>query len=736
MNNQLDWRGARWISMEGGDGLPIFRRPVALSNKPISRATVHLCGLGQHELRLNGRKVGQDVLEPGWTNYRKSCLYVTHDGTELLHAGAENVIDVWLGNGMYHVGSSNRYKKFKASFGPPKLIFLMQIDFADGSSESIVSDDAWRCAAGPITFSCIYGGEDYNARRDEPSDWKPVTIVDGPGGALVSQTAPPIRVMQTFPAALIVSRPEPGVIVCDVGQNISGWPQVTAKGPAGSRVTLLTGELLDENSRVTQKNTGSPVSFAYTLNGSYKGECWHPTFSLTGFRYIEVRATGCEVLDVLGHFVHSSAKPVGTFECSNEQLNHIHRLILAAIKSNLQSVITDCPHREKLGWLEQTHLMGPSILWNFDGRELYRKISRDMRDAQHDSGCVPTIAPEYVTFKDQYADFSNSPEWGSAAVINPWLIYQRYGDRQILEENYESMRRYVEYLHARSDDGIIAFGLGDWYDIGSGEPGYSKLTSKALTGTAIFYADLTILARVAALLGRGDDADRFAALARNVRESFNARLFDRATHQYDRGSQTAHAMALALGLVESENRALVLDHLIDDIRRHDNHITAGDIGFKFVLEALAEAGRSDVIFDLLSRTDPPSYGAQLARGATTLTEAWDANPDKSQNHLMLGHAEAWFYEWLAGIQIDLSAPPPRQIVIRPTPVRDVTWAQAWHESVLGPIACRWDRDGNVCRLNLSIPPGAAATVIFPSKMQAGAEHVVGPGKSLFEWNAV
>jgi hypothetical protein len=309
-------------------------------------------------------------------------------------------------------------------------------------------------------------------------------------------------------------------------------------------------------------------------------------------------------------------------------------------------------------------------------------------------------------------------------------VYQRYGDRQILEENYESMRRYVEYLHARADDGIIAFGLADWYDIGPGDPGFSKLTSKALTATAIFYCDLTILARVATLLGRVDDADRYAALARQVRQSFNARLFNPSLNHYDRGSQTANAMALALNLVEPQHRAAVLENLINDIRRHDNHITAGDIGFKFVLDALAQAGRSDVIFDLLSRPDPPSYGAQLARGASTLTEAWDANPNKSQNHLMLGHAEAWFYEWLVGIQIDLSQPPRQQVVIRPTPVGDVTWAEASYESALGPIACRWERDADRCHMRLSLPPGATAAVQLPDD-----RRVVEGGISVFDWSA-
>lgn len=711
-----DWC-AKWIGANAdayrSTALPIFRRAVRC-DQLVTRALVYLCGLGHYELHINGSRVGEDVLDPGWTNYARTCLYAVHDITPLVHQG-ENVIGVMLGNGMYNV-TGGRYRKFKGSFGPPKLILQAHIDFADGSSETLVSDGSWRASPGPITFSCIYGGEDYDARLeqrgwDSPGfddrHWQPVSVIDGPGGTLRPQTAPPVRVMKTY-VPIHVTRPAENAAVYDLGQNFSGWPKVTASGPAGAPIKLITGELLDDAGLVSQKNTGSPVSFSYTLCGE-ENENYHPRFSYTGFRYLQVETEPAVNLSVEGQFLHSSAPVVGHFACSNPLFNQIHALILAAMRSNLQSVLTDCPHREKLGWLEQAHLMGPSLLCNFDLSQFFAKVCGDMRDAQHDDGCMPTIAPEYLVFKDKWADFSNSPEWGSACVMVPWLVYQRYLDRQILIDNFEMMRKYVDYLHSREEEGLICFGLGDWYDIGPGEPGFSKLTSKALTGTAIYCADLEVLRKTAEVLDLREVAKRYRDEARRIGAAFNAKCFDPSTGRYDRGSQTAQAMPMALGLVEVHQYARFAEHLIADIRAHDNHITAGDIGFPFVLKALA-GRRSDVIFDVLSRTDPPSYGSQLARGATTLTEAWDANPKNSQNHLMLGHADLWFYESLAGIHIDLSRASGEQIVIRPAPVGDVVWAEAKQETILGTVMSRWERKGDGFELDVTIPPNCEANV--------------------------
>jgi hypothetical protein len=533
--------------------------------------------------------------------------------------------------------------------------------------------------------------------------------------------------MQALRAAKI-TEPAPGKRVYDLGQNFSGVPGIVARGEAGKTITLTTGELLDERGFVTQKNSGSPVNFTYTLRGGDdKEEVWRPRFTYTGFRYVQAEGDLDALKDVRGEFIYSSAKQVGHFQCSNDLLNQIHALILNAIKSNMQHVLTDCPHREKLGWLEQSHLMGPAIFYNFDVASLYAKIARDIRDAQHENGCVPTIAPQYTRFEKPWDVFNDSPEWGSAAVINPWLVYKFTGDEKILRDNYDVMKRYVEYLHTREQDGIIDYGLSDWYDIGPGDPGLSKLTSKAVTATGIYLQDVAVLWQVAKRLGHREDENRYLEFSRRIRRGFNRKFVDPATKRCDTGSQTAQAFAL-FGAEYDDWKAIV-DTLIADIRTHDNHITAGDIGFAFVIRALADhdPDRSDVIFDLLTQTTPPSYGAILARGATTLTEAWDANPKVSQNHLMLGHAEIWFWEYLAGIRVDLSRPAGDQILIRPAPVGDITWCEARYDSALGPIAVRWERAGEKFDLAVTIPDGAAARVQLPDTrpprdVRAGTHH--------------
>ena len=725
-----DWR-AKWIAAEpdqpqtgAGRGqpksgtMPLFRHTFRL-NKRVARSLLHISGLGQYEARVNGTKVADAVLTPGWTDYRKTVYYNTYDVSGLLRTGG-NAIGVMLGNGMYNVVKvPGRYTKFAGSFGQPKLIAQLRIVFADGQSIDIISNASWKTHSGPITFSHPYGGEDYDARLepdgwDMPAspdqDWSQAQEVGGPGGNLVAQLNPDIKVLRLYDPVRL-STPKPGILVYDLGQNFSGWPRITVRGAAGATIKLIPGELLDDAGLVSQQSSKGPQWYSYTLKGS-GNETWRPRFSYWGFRYVQVEGASQDSITLQGQFVHSSATATGQFSCSKPLFNRIHDLIGAAIRSNMQSVFTDCPHREKLGWLEETHLLGSAILYNYDVSRLYEKVADDIHDSQQANGLVPDIAPEYVVFDGGFRD---SPEWGSAAVLDPWLAYRHFAGRQNLTRHYEDMKRYVEYLSSRAQDGIISYGLGDWYDIGPGAPGYSKLTSTALTATAIYYADIITMKKVAELLGKAEDARSFESLASAVRGAFNAKLLDPSTGVYDRGSQTAFAMPLAVGLVPAEHRAAVLNKLVDDIRRHDNHVTAGDVGFHFVVQALSEGGRSDVIYDMLSRTDAPSYGFQLAQGATSLTEAWDASPRSSQNHFMLGHAEEWFYRHLAGIDFDVSRPEPERITIRPRLAGDISEAQASYDSVLGRIVSHWKREPGKVQLEVVVPPNSTATVHVPTK---------------------
>jgi len=416
------------------------------------------------------------------------------------------------------------------------------------------------------------------------------------------------------------------------------------------------------------------------------------------------------IADLHGQFVTSCSAIVGDFACSNPMFNRTAEIIRWAMRNNLMSVLTDCPHRERLGWLEETHLVGPSLMYNDDIAALFTKVCGDIADAQTSSGLVPDIAPEYTVFSGGFRD---SPEWGSAAVLIPWQMYQWYGDTNILARRYQTMKRYVEYLGSQAHGNILSTGLGDWYDLGPNPPGYAQLTPPALTATAFYYHDIVILQQSAKLLGNAEDAARFADLANQVRESFNSALYHPDLHSYATGSQTANAIPLVFEIAPSADRYAILENIVQDIRKHNNGLTSGDVGYRYLLRALADGGRSDVIFDMSSRTDRPGYGMILAKGATSLTEAWDARPDSSQDHFMLGHIMEWFYSDLAGIQPDPAGPGFKKIIIRPTPVGDITWARASYISVRGTIQSSWQISGNRFSLDLVIPANCTATVQLP-----------------------
>jgi alpha-L-rhamnosidase len=725
-----DMRGA-WISnpdhsLRSGP-LPLLRKEVAIG-KPLRRALAMISGLGFHELRINGTKVGDHVLAPAWTNFRATALYETFDVTSVLHPGA-NALGVMLGNGFYNV-AGGRYTKYTASFGNPRLWMQLHLEFEDGTASDLATDPSWKVHDGPVTFSCIYGGEDYDARLepagwDKPgfddSGWLRVTGNEGPGGVLRAQSSPPVRVQEEF-RTVKVTQPKPGVTVYDLGQNFAGWPKVTVSGPAGAHVRMTPGELLDASGLVSQRSSGGPMWFSYVLNGSGR-ETWSPRFSYYGFRYVQVEGDA-KVENLRGEFVHLDAARIGQFSSSNELFNRIHHLIDAAVRSNLQHVLTDCPHREKLGWLEQSYLMGSSLLYNWDLRTFLPKIVRDMREAQTVAGLVPDIAPEYVVFSRGFRD---SPEWGSAGVLIPWLAWQWYGDHGTVADAFGMMNRYVEYLASQARDGILSYGLGDWYDIGPRGPGPSQLTPLGLTATATYLEDLSTVERAARLLGR-PEAGHFAAIRDGVLEAFQRAYYRPSETGYATGSQTSLAMPLALGIAPEAARAALVDKLVADIRSRGNHTSAGDVGYTYVVKALLNAGRSDVLFDLANQPTKPSYAAQLAAGATSLTEAWDANPHSSQNHLMLGHIEQWFYAGLAGIRVDPASPGLSHILIQPEPVGDLKWVKASWETFRGPVAVEWRSDGETFRLNVDIPPGMTADVRLPG----GRAQAIGSGRNQFE----
>ena len=748
-----DWNGAKWIAMEPDvdslkciegntgkwkDGGPVFDKPVApyklpqlrrefTATKPVKRAMAYICGLGQFEMFLNGEKVGDHFLDPAWTKFDKEAQYVAFDITGELRDG-KNAVGVMLGNGYYHT-PHGRYLKLLFSYGAPKMICKLQIEYADGTAQTVVSDDKWRASESPVTFSSIYGGEDYDASAVQPGwaepgfddrKWKKAVLTQGAGVKLIPQISEPLKVMERIPTVRRF-RAANGNWVYDLGQNASGIVQLTVRAVTPQSIKLIPGELINDDSTVNQRASGAPFYHVYTARGDGSSETWHPQFTYYGFRYVEVEGAvpvgesnpGAlpEVIDITGLHTRNSAAQVGTFACSDPLFNKIHTLIDWAVRSNMASVLTDCPHREKLGWLEVTHLMGGSIQYRYDISRLYAKQVNDMRTAQHANGMVPTIAPQYVTFSP---DFIDTPEWGSAFVIIPWNLYEWYGDLAPLRDNYERMKRYVDYLGSRADNHIVAYGLGDWYDIGPDRPGYAQLTSNGVTATAIYYQDVKILERAARLLGKEADVRKYAALASDIKRAFNEKFFDKKTLKYDRDSQTANSIALHMDLVEPQYKAVVRQNLIDDIRRRGNALTAGDVGYRYVLRALEENDASEVIYDMNSRYDVPGYGYQLAHGATCLTESWQAYREVSNNHCMLGHLMEWLYSGLGGIRQSPGSAGYKEIVVRPQVVGDIHSAAVSFRSPYGLIRSEWSDSPQQYRQRVEIPANTTALVYLPA----------------------
>lgn len=692
----------------------------------LRRAVLHVAGPGCYEFSLNGKKVGDALFPSGWTKYDKTCLYDTYDVTSLVKAG-NNAAGILIGNGMYRV-VGGRYYKFLGSFGPPKAIAQIWLEYRDGKVEVIGTGSDWKMNAGPITFSCVYGGEDYDARLEQAgwalpgfsdSGWQQAMIVPGPGGALrgLSCSSPPIRAFEVL-RPVKVTDIKAGVRVYDLGQNASIMPRLKARGVAGASVRIIPAELIHDDGTVNRRSCGGGNAWwQYTLKGGGKQEEYFPKFYYHGSRYLQVECSSPEGsklprVEIEGVVVHGDCEPVGEFECSNELFNRIRRLIRWAQRSNMMTVLTDCPHREKLGWLEQYHLNGPSLRYEFNLAQLFTKGMNDMADCQLPDGLVPDIAPEYVRFSGGFLD---SPEWGSACVLVPWQQYLFHGDVTLMRRYYPVMEAYVAYLGSRATNHIVSHGLGDWYDIGPKPPGYAQLTPIPLTATAFYYYDCWVLAQAAALLGNPAKAEQYSKLAAAIREAFNNEFFDEEKGFYGWNSQAGNAIALEMGLAPEEARARILKAIVEDVTSRGNAITAGDVGYRYLLRALAGQGRSDVIYAMNNQSEKPGYGYQLQRGATSLTEAWDARPESSHNHFMLGQIMEWFYHDLAGIQPCTEGAGFKKTVFQPSFPEGLTWARASYGSDFGKISSYWERRGNRILLRVTVPPNATGELRIPCK---------------------
>jgi len=716
-----DWY-AKWVSAPppkdksvSYEPSPFFRKAFMLA-KPVKKARVYISGLGYYELYLNGKKVGDHVLDPAFTRYDRRVLYVTYDVTDQLVQG-KNAVGVVLGNGWYNMHTHSEWDFDKAPWRDrPTMICQLEVEFVDGSSTIITSDSRWKVSTGPIVFESIRNGETYDARLEKPrwntadyddSAWATALVVPGPKGKFSAQMLSPIKVMKTIKPVKL-TEPKPAVFVFDIGQNIAGWAQLRVSGPVGTRVQMKYAERLYDDGTVSQEGIATfskQYAFqtdTYILKGQ-GAEVWEPRFVYHGFQYVEVTGfPGKPTFDSLrGRVAHTAFEQAGRFECSNELFNKIQRNTLWSYIGNFHGYPTDCPHREKNGWTGDAHLAAEQGLYNFAPAAAYTKWMNDFKDEQRQSGELPGIVP---TSGWGY-HWGNGPAWDSAYVLIPWYLYQYCGDVRILAEHYDRLKRYVDYLTSKASNHVVSIGLGDWV------PAKTK-TPEKVTSTGYYYCDAVIVSRAAELLGKDEDAKKYADLARDIKEAFNKEFFDDTTGQYAGGTQTALSCALYHGFVEPEERERVVNNLVSNVESQQGHLDAGILGTKYLLNSLTENGRADVAYTIATRTTYPSWGHWIARGATTLWEQWGG--EASRNHIMFGDISAWFYKALAGINPDPNVPGFKHIIIHPNPVSDLKWVHAEHSSMYGKIISYWRKKDGGFTLEVTIPANTTATVYVPT----------------------
>jgi len=706
---RTEWKGS-WIG-----GRNQLRKEFPLDGR-VKRARAFVCGLGYHELRVNGRKAGGHVLDPGWTTYDKRVLYVTYDVTNALRQGP-NAVGVVLGNGKY---------------GSRALLVQINIELEGGTRTSLVSDASWKAANGPILEDSVYNGETYDARLETPGwdrpgfddkAWGPVEAVKAPAGVLSAQMMPAIQVVDTVLPVKMTS-PQPGVYVFDMGQNFSGWARLRVKGPRGTDVRMRFVELVYDNGMINRENLrAARAEDHYILKGEGE-ETWEPRFTYHGFRYVELSGfPGTPMPDsIRGRVAHSAVRPIGSFVASKDILNRLQRIITWGQKTNLHSIPTDCDQRdERMGWMGDAQGTAEEAMMNFDMAAFYTNFVRDIRDGQDDKGRLSDTVPHI--WGGEKAD----PAWATAYPLLCWYMYQYYGDTRVLEEQYDGLRRYVEFLRSQAENGLVKFSsYGDWVAV--------EKCPGAIVSSFYYYYDVKILADAARILGRSQDAALYDRLAGDIRAAFNREYYDPKTGDYADGTQTANTLPLFLGIA-TEKEGDAWGRLFDDIvYKHNSHLTTGIIGTKYIMELLTRSGSSDLAYDIAVQTTYPSWGYMIENGATTLWELWQKREGpsmNSHNHPMFGSVGAWLYKALAGINLAPGSVGFEKVLLQPQMVRDLRHASGSVQTLRGEVGCTWSRTDGSVRVEAVVPVGSAAEIVIP-KFNLRNVRVTEGGKALWE----
>lgn len=720
------------------DPAPLFRKEFHI-DRPVREARLYVAGLGYCLTRINGHPIGARQLDPGWTNYNQRVLYSTFDVTDLLAQGG-NALAAIVGNGWFHPLPLRMWGRINLRdhlpVGRPRLVSQLVIDFEDGTRQVVSTDASWKVADGPILRNNVYLGEVYDARREKPgwdrpgfddSAWRPSVVCEGKLGPLQAQPQPPVRAVgQLSPKG--ISQPTPGVFIFDMGENFAGWVRLKVKGPAGTRVKLRYGELLHKDGslnvmtsvcgQIKQAGVGGPGASevahqgdTYVLRGEGV-ETYTPSFTFHAFRYVEVTGfPGQPTAESLeGVVLSADVDSAGTFACSNPLLNDIQAMCRRTFRSNLFSVQSDCPHRERFGYGGDIVASSDALILNYDMAQFYAKSIVDFADAVQPNGGLPETAPYVGISAGGFGDQSGPIGWALAHPLLLCQLHRYYGDDRLIETQYPVAAKWLELVADQTPNHIVGRGIGDHESL--------ETTPLAITSTAFYYQAARLLSRLARLRGRTGEAARFERLSDEVRRAFQRELLDHGTGEVGNASQTAQSTALYHQLAPRELRPLVCERLVKAIHDRQHHVSSGIFGTKYMLDVLPRYGRSDLAYELATQPDFPGWGYMLNSGATTLWEHWRFSDDVfSHNHPMFGSVSEWMIRHVAGINVPEDATGCDRIEIRPQVVGDLTWAASRYRSVRGPVESSWRLTDDAWTLEVEAPVGATAKVWAPRVYQ-------------------
>jgi alpha-L-rhamnosidase len=753
--NAADWKG-KWIGYDKAsdwDSITQWSRLSARylrkefqNTSVVKRATVYISGLGMYELYINGKKIGDQVLAPNPTDYRKSFFYNTHDVTTAIKKGG-NAIATVLGNGRFFTMRQNYKTQKHNTFGYPKLLLQLEIEYADGSKKIIVSDETWKLNVdGPIRTNNEYDGEEYDASKEfngwgkagfNDSKWLKPEIVEAPAGKVTAQFSEPMKVMQTIKPVSIKNTGN-GKYILDMGQNFAGWLKLqNVNGKKGDRITMKFAESLQVNGEIFIANLrDAKVTDVYTLKGS-GGENWNPSFVYHGFRYVEV--TGFPGTPTIhnfeGQLVYDAIETTGSFQTSNQTINAVYKNAWWGIASNYKGMPVDCPQRnERQPWLGDRVIGAQGESYMFDNAKLYAKWMDDIQQSQKEEGAIPDVAPAFWNY------YSDDVTWPAAFITISNNLYNQFADIKPIQKNYASMKKWMWYMRDKYlvNNIMTRDKYGDWCVPPESlnlihAKDTNRLTDGKLIATAYYYKLLAYMQRFAKLTGNDVDIKEYTELADKIRIAFQEKFYNASQYNYSNNTITSNLLPLYFGICPDSSREKVFGNIYRKIHVESNdHISTGLIGTQYLMRGLTEYANTDLAFKLASNKTYPSYGYMVENGATTIWELWNGNtadPNmNSQNHvMMLGDLITWFYENLAGIRTDKEAVGFKKITMKPSLPADLQFVNASYKSAYGLIKSEWKKNNDVFEWNISIPANTSAKVFIPAKSEA---DVLETGKAL------